>query len=357
MYINNNSRWQSHREFSINSEIKLLNLSEQRGVSLIITFLIMTIMLAIVLSTTTILFNEIKIIRDIGDSLSSFNSASSGIEKTLYFDRKQIPTGASRGFCNICNVCTSNDCSNCTVTSLATDGSNGCNVTSCTNCEVTYNSSFDGRNYSVDAKVTPDPLNSNISNLNIVSNGFYNNTTRVATHTSTLVLNATPTTMLRTPAALVNDTSTGTQAWVNPSNAASSDNIYTTNFIFPGGDSNYLKATNFGFSIPSNATINDIQASVERKSTLPVDVFDSKVRIVKGGIIGLTDKSSGTPWPITDTIITYGSASDLWGQTWTPSDINASNFGFAISVRDQNADIESAISVDQITITVTYTTK
>lgn len=326
---------------------------EEKGVSLIITFLIMTIMLAIVLSTTTILFNEIKVISNIGNSVSSFNAANSGIEKTLYFDRKQIPNGANRGLCNICNACSSNDCTGCTVTPLATDG---CNATSCTNCEVTYNSSFDSRNYSVGAKVTPNPLNPNIYNLNIISNGFYKNTTRVATYASALVLNAAPTTVLKTPGTLVNDTSTGTQAWSNPSNAASSDNIYATNFIFSGGDSNYLKATNFGFSIPSNAIINGIQASVERKSALPVDVFDNKVRIVKGGTIRSTDRSSGTPWPITDTIITYGSASDLWGQTWAPSDINASNFGFVISVKDQNANDESSISIDQITITVTYTT-
>ena len=154
---------------------------DQKGISLIITFLIMTIMLAMVLSMTTILFNEIKVIFNIGSSVSSFNSAVSGIEKTVYFDEKQIPNGATRGLCNICNSCSSSDCTSCVLTPIA---ANGCSIFNCTNCQITYNSSFNGRNYSVDAKVTPDPLNANIYNLNIISSGFYKNTTRIVNYLS-----------------------------------------------------------------------------------------------------------------------------------------------------------------------------
>ena len=126
----------------------------QKGISLIITFLIMTIMLSMVLSMTTILFNEIKLITNVGSSVSSFNAAVSGIEKTVYFDEKQISNGATRGFCSICNSCNSSDCANCILVPLA---ANGCSPSSCTNCQITYNSSFSDRNYSIDAKVTPDP--------------------------------------------------------------------------------------------------------------------------------------------------------------------------------------------------------
>lgn len=170
----------------------------QKGISLVIALLIMTIMLAIVLSISTILFNEIKIISNVGNSISSFNSAESGIEKTLYFDRKQIPNGASRGFCNICNVCALSDCQNCSATPLAL---NGCSLTVCNNCEVSYNSTFDGRNYKVNAKVTPNQTNPNISDFYINSLGFYKETTRIVENTSTkyLVLNPAPTTTKISP--------------------------------------------------------------------------------------------------------------------------------------------------------------
>ena len=60
-------------------------------------------------------------------------------------------------------------------------------------------------------------------------------------------------------------------------------------------------------------------------------VYDHRVRIIKGGAIGSTDKASGTAWPGSLAYTTYGGASDLWGETWTASDINASTFGVAIS--------------------------
>ena len=150
-------------------------MNNQKGVSLIITFLIMTIMLAIVLSISTILFNKIKIISNLGSSASSFNAAFSGVEKTLYFDKKQVPVGSRRGFCNICNSCAPSDCNNCIATPLSP---NGCNVKNCRNCEITYNSTFDDRIYKIDAKVTPNALSPNLSDFYINSQGFYKNTKR-----------------------------------------------------------------------------------------------------------------------------------------------------------------------------------
>lgn len=149
--------------------------NQQKGVSLVITFLIMTIMLAVVLNISIILFNKVNIISNLGSSVSSFNAAYNGVEKTLYFDKKQVPIGAGRGFCNTCNACAPTDCSSCTLVPLATDG---CNLTNCINCKLNYNSTFDNRNYIIEAKVTPNPLNSNLSDFYINSQGFYKNTTR-----------------------------------------------------------------------------------------------------------------------------------------------------------------------------------
>src|SRR3989344_4317516 len=140
----------------------------QKGVSLIITFLIMSIMLAVVISVSLILSDQIKIVSNIGSSISSLYAAESGLEKTLYFDRKQVVGGANRGLCNICNLCSSNDCKNCTYVSLSTDTSNGCDLQSCTNCKVMYTSAFDQRQYQVTASVT-----SGGSVFSAGSQGFY----------------------------------------------------------------------------------------------------------------------------------------------------------------------------------------
>lgn len=150
---------------------------KERGISLIIVFLIMTIMLAIVLSVSTILFNEVKLLSNMGNSASALYAAESGVEKTLYFDKKQMPPNATRGFCNICNVCNSTDCNNCRAISLATDGSNGCDIARCTNCRILYSSTFGEKTYSIDARVAPD-AQTGVLTLFIDAQGFYRNTTR-----------------------------------------------------------------------------------------------------------------------------------------------------------------------------------
>lgn len=160
------------------------------------------------------------------------------------------------------------------------------------------------------------------------------------------------------PATVVNDSAAGTVAWTNPSNAASSNNSYAeTGTLFAASTTNYLKATNFGFAIPSGATIDGIAVDVEMMIKFAgADIRDQAVRIVKGGTIGATDKSrAGVDWPSADAYITYGSSSDLWGESWTDSDINSSNFGFAI--RGIYIGAKTAVGqIDHIRITVTYTT-
>lgn len=150
--------------------------NSQKGVSLVITFLIMVVMLAIVLNLAAILVSEIRITSDIGKSNSSLYAAVSGAEEVLYFDRKQIPNLANRGLCNICNICDElTNCSDCSTTPLATDG---CNQTSCTNCEVNYSSVIDNRSFRINAKVFPDELNPEILIFNLRSKGYYKDTSR-----------------------------------------------------------------------------------------------------------------------------------------------------------------------------------
>jgi cysteine-rich repeat protein len=152
------------------------------------------------------------------------------------------------------------------------------------------------------------------------------------------------------PGTVVSDASFGTAAWSDPANAQASDDAYAT--TSPGGfPTQYLKGTNFGFSLPAGAVIIGISATVERTSAAGT-VFDASVRIVKGGTV--TGSEHANPpssfWPDMDAVAPYGSTSDLWGTAWTGTDINASGFGLAISAEDS---FDTA-AVDQVTLTVTY---
>lgn len=157
-----------------------------------------------------------------------------------------------------------------------------------------------------------------------------------------------------------NDASVGTKAWTTTSSITTSNNSYATigSSMTTNQTTQYLKCTNFSFAVPVGATVNGITVEAElAEQDSYGGTRDLAVRIVKGGTIGSTDKSRVlVDWPSPDinTYVVYGSSSDLWGETWTYSDINDSTFGFAIRAQYSGAKT-SKPRVDHVRITVTYT--
>lgn len=163
------------------------------------------------------------------------------------------------------------------------------------------------------------------------------------------------------PSVAANDSSAGTMAWSVPNNSKVSDNAHSRSTVDGGsGDSTqYLKVTGFGFSIPSDATINGIKVQAEGLIELPNGESGTSLyspRIVKGGSIGSTDPSVKQTFGGSEAYKTYGSETELWGQSWSPSDINASDFGFALRISISSGIIAYGVAVDHIRITVYYTT-
>lgn len=156
------------------------------------------------------------------------------------------------------------------------------------------------------------------------------------------------------PSTAVNDASVGTINWQSPTYVYSSNNFKSFIDENNSGTSKFLKITNFGFSIPSNATIDGIVVEFEKAKNASSTASDNAIRIIKNDIIGTTDKSVIGEWPTTDTYVSYGGISDLWGETWSYSDINSSNFGVAISVNTTTSSGEYT-TIDHCRITVYYT--
>jgi hypothetical protein len=163
---------------------------------------------------------------------------------------------------------------------------------------------------------------------------------------------------IKYPGTGANDSSYGTVAWGSPTNiqvGTDSDRALFDPFASGVKTSQYLKATNFDFSaIPGGATIDGIEVKVRRYCNTSSTCLDGRARIVKTGTIGSTDKSNGSHWiSIGLETITYGGASDLWGETWSLSDIQNSTSGFALSATLSNGF--SFAAVYWIGITVYYT--
>ena len=151
-----------------------------------------------------------------------------------------------------------------------------------------------------------------------------------------------------------NATGTGTVAWAGAGNIASAGTPYATAATSAFNSSNYLQATNFGFTIPAGSTINGIQVAINRQgssTSFTLGVTDNQIRLMKNGAVVGDDKGTDTNWPTTMAVANYGGTSDVWGTTWTTANINATNFGVAISA----ASLASrTATVDYVRVTVTY---
>jgi len=119
--------------------------------------------------------------------------------------------------------------------------------------------------------------------------------------------------------------------------------VYGVNSI-----SHYLKASNFGFTVPDNVVINGILVEIEEKST--PTTTESVIKIVKAdGTLGTINKSTGANLPSSEGYVSYGSDNNLWGENWTPADINDADFGVVLATVGTGVS-----SVDHIRITVYY---
>lgn len=150
---------------------------------------------------------------------------------------------------------------------------------------------------------------------------------------------------------------TGSVSWTNVNNIKASDNNRASATISGSNITHYVKASGFGFAIPAGATILGIKVEVEKSvnSGGSGSVLDAQVKIVKSdGTVGSLDKSSGSSWPSvsSETYTNYGGIADLWGEIWTPSDINSSNFGVVIAAKGSSAN--RTANIDHVRISITY---
>jgi hypothetical protein len=146
-------------------------------------------------------------------------------------------------------------------------------------------------------------------------------------------------------------------AWTTPSNATGVDDAsYASGNISTGGSqTNNLLLTNFGFNIPATAIIDGVVVEFKRYGT---NAQTMSIQLLKAGVLagtghGINDYSDIWP-PTTAAYVTYGSSNSLWGTTWTPTDINNTNFGVAISALNTHGG--GTAFVDAVRITVYWHT-
>lgn len=145
----------------------------------------------------------------------------------------------------------------------------------------------------------------------------------------------------------------GEADWGNPNNVKASDNSRAVaETAGPNSHTYFIKGTNYGFSIPSGALIVAIRPAAEGSASVANEVTDYLANMIKGGVLLPSNAAADGTWPTSEVSRLYGDTRYLAGTTWAYTDINSSNFGFALSAKF--GPLANAVSIDHLPITVYY---
>lgn len=163
----------------------------------------------------------------------------------------------------------------------------------------------------------------------------------------------------RSPAAVDNDLSVGTQAWTRGDNDLQADDGDESSVsVGSTVESRYLKCTNCGFSIPDGATITGVIVRVWRRASngaMEAEIKDSRVYLWSGGATGDNKADTVSAWPSIQGGVEYGSSGDVWGLAApTPAVVNDAGFGVGLSVVGDGGINPGTAYVDLMTIEVFY---
>lgn len=125
----------------------------------------------------------------------------------------------------------------------------------------------------------------------------------------------------------------------DPSEICSDHHQYTSSTAMLNalsGQTEYLVTSNFGLSLPLDASICGIEVKIVKSAT-GINLFswvkDNTVRLVKNGVITGENKASSGLWTLDETTAHYGGATDQWAGSWTVADLLSPGFGVAFSAR------------------------
>lgn len=158
----------------------------------------------------------------------------------------------------------------------------------------------------------------------------------------------------------VTDATVGTWGWAHPEYTVSDNGAQAIiTAMTHNNQTEYLKATNFGFSFAGTETIKGVlvEAYAWGSGNLGA-IKDYSVKLVKAGTISGTSLARTDGFTINNgssgsVYKTWGDGFSLWGLSLSPSDINDSGFGCALSF--QNTDLASrSVLCEHIRMSVFY---
>jgi hypothetical protein len=143
-----------------------------------------------------------------------------------------------------------------------------------------------------------------------------------------------------------------TTTWTDPGKAVASDNDYATQTTgATKGQTSGLKATTFGFTIPTGTIIEGIKAEIECKADVVTGIRLIYADVFKADTPTQWWKSVDDAPGLTDAYYSFGGPTDMWNLTLTAAEVNAAGFGVFFFFNFSPVGTR-AFSVDHIRLTV-----
>ena len=162
---------------------------------------------------------------------------------------------------------------------------------------------------------------------------------------------------VRAPATIT-QTNTGNLLWNNPSLVKEEDGFASgvVNISQQFKDSEALRVTNFGFSIPAGATIQGVKLELKKRGV--TIAFDDGIYLIRANNPFSANRGTDQfQWPESFTYISYGGPTDLWDVPISAADVNDATFGAQIVVKlgPHQEMPRSEAYIDVVRMTVFYT--
>lgn len=138
-------------------------------------------------------------------------------------------------------------------------------------------------------------------------------------------------------------------AWANPGNITSSNDVRAIAQLSSvlGIESDYLSATNFGFALGAGTILGiKIEAEIRLQNVSGATDIRLYARLIDSGT-AVSDLKFVEPVSTSDTYLTFGGSSDLWGYTkWTVAKINTATTGVQIYASFEPTGFTGPYTVD-----------
>lgn len=162
-------------------------------------------------------------------------------------------------------------------------------------------------------------------------------------------------TLLTFPGTAVNVAAGGTVAWSNATNARGDDDSLASVTLTNGQTSQYISATNYGFSIPAGAVINGVQVYAEVHTNVATPVA-FVARLVNGTLIGNANPNTLVSLEDENNGVQFGGfPDDLWNYPLTSTVVNSSSFGVTFIITNNTGSTLTAF-IDFIMMRIVYDT-